>query len=218
MDSAKINQRLQSAASGRLEQFSQAKSNLERLLSIMADLRSPGGCPWDAEQSLASLRQYVREEADEVCEAIDNILAFEDELRTSNGMSGADPTPPEQTDQARNARKGHTIAHHPHRPDFNSLNSASGAPLPVELSSADKARLDSLYAALFDEMGDVMLQGAFLGEILTAMGRGGLERGLNCICEKLIRRHPHVYGDREVSGSAEVLNNWESIKKQERSR
>ena len=126
--------------------------------------------------------------------------------------------PPEATDKARNAKKGHTIAHHPHRPDFDSRNSASGAPLPGNLSAGDRERLDSLYDALFDELGDVMLQGAFLGEILTAMGRGGLERGLEHICEKLIRRHPHVYGDREVSGSAEVLNNWEEIKKQERGR
>jgi len=216
MDKQQIDNRLADAVSGKEANIAEAREGFTTLLSILADLRGPGGCPWDAEQSLASLRQYIREEADELVEAIDNILAFEDELRLKHGIEQANPTPPAGDDKARTEKKGLSIAHHPHRPGFDPAISASGAPLPVELSADDSKELDGLYGAMQDEMGDIMLQGAFLGDILIAMGRGGIERGLQLIVEKMIRRHPHVYGDRQVADSSEVLSNWESIKQAER--
>lgn len=209
-------ERLNSACADRVEEIAQAETSFGDLLQIMAHLRSPEGCPWDAEQSLASLRQYIREESGEVCEAIDNILEYENELRSEYGIAAADPAAPDGADKARTDKKGHTIAHHPHRSDFDPIASASGAPLPVDLTPGQQKRLSALYSAMQDEVGDFMLQGAFLGDILTAMGRGGIDTSLQLIIAKLIRRHPHVYGGREVADSAEVLSNWEEIKRSER--
>lgn len=211
-----IQARIDSASANRREQIAQASDSLATLLKVMADLRGPDGCPWDAEQSLASLRQYIREEADEVCEALDKIMWYEEDLRRVHGLNPSDPTPLGDADKARTAVKGLTIAHHPHRADFKSTASATGAPLPEVLSTEQRQHLDGLYAALQDEMGDFLLQSAFLGEILTAMGREGIEKSLELIVEKLVRRHPHVYGDREVADSSEVLANWEEIKRSER--
>ncbi|HYP87051.1 MAG TPA: nucleoside triphosphate pyrophosphohydrolase [Polyangiaceae bacterium] len=113
-----------------------------RLVAIMQRLLAPDGCPWDREQTYASLRKYVLEEACEVIDAID---------------SG--------------------------RPD-----------------------------ALQDELGDLLLQVVFLGELARRDGRFGPDDVVRGIVEKLVRRHPHVFGDTEVSGSDEVLTNWDKIK------
>jgi len=190
-------------------------------LALMADLRGPGGCPWDREQSLASLRQYVREEADEVCTAIDRILEYEAELRATGGLAAADPAPPDTgegagaTDKARTPKKGHTIAHHPHHASFDPAASASGAPLP-ERTGAQTAERDALYAELIEELGDLLLQPLFQGDILHALGYPGVEGSLSALIEKLVRRHPHVYGEAAAETSAEVLANWEQIKLREK--
>lgn len=214
-----IRARWDSATAGREAQLEHAGVWFLELLRLMADLRAPGGCPWDREQSLASLRQYVREEADEVCEAIDNILAYEAELRAQAGLPAANPEPPAgEDDKARTKKKGHSIAHHPHHPDFHSQVSASGAPLPApgDLSVEQQTELARLYGELSEELGDLTLQSAFMGDILLAMGRGGVEASLEAIVRKLIRRHPHVYGDASAADSAQVLANWEKIKQAEK--
>jgi MazG family protein len=113
-----------------------------RLVAIMRRLLAPNGCPWDLEQSYASLRKYVLEEACEVIDAID-----------------------------------------------------SGRP-----------------EALKDELGDLLLQVVFLGELARRDGQFGPDDVVRAIVEKLVRRHPHVFGEAEVSGSDEVLSNWEKIK------
>ncbi|MEZ5338733.1 MAG: MazG nucleotide pyrophosphohydrolase domain-containing protein [bacterium] len=214
----KVVERWRNAVSGREAQLERTREWYGRLFSLMADLRSPGGCPWDVEQSLASLRQYIREEADEVCQAIDDILEYENGLRQAHGMDSDNPQPPDGEEKARTQKKGLSIAHHPHRADFRAEASASGAPLPAEISPADAAKLDELYAELSEEIGDLALQSAFLADILHGMGRGGLDQSLELIVTKLVRRHPHVYGDREVQDSAEVLANWQQIKAEEKKR
>jgi MazG family protein len=113
-----------------------------RLVAIMRRLLAPNGCPWDLEQSYASLRKYVLEEACEVIDAID-----------------------------------------------------SGRP-----------------EALKDELGDLLLQVVFLGELARRDGQFGPDDVVRAIVEKLVRRHPHVFGEVEVSGSEEVLSNWDKIK------
>jgi NTP pyrophosphatase (non-canonical NTP hydrolase) len=205
------------AVTGHEAVVAQAASEFADLLAVMADLRGPHGCPWDREQSLASLRQYVREEADEVCAAIDDVMACEAKLRLQHSLAPADPAPPDGDERARTEKKGHTIAHHPHRIDFDATASASGAPLPGELTDAERTELAHLYSELAGELGDLLLQAAFQGDILWAMGRGGCEDFLGHIIAKLIRRHPHVYGKIEVADSAEVLANWEQVKAGERS-
>jgi NTP pyrophosphatase (non-canonical NTP hydrolase) len=210
-----IRARWEAAAAGHAESDEVAAAAWRDLLALMADLRGPGGCPWDREQSLASLRQYVREEADEVVAAIDAILEYEAQLREAGGIAAADPAPPDGADAARTAKKGHTIAHHPHRADFVAEQSSSGAPLPP-LDAAQAARLGELYGELHGELGDLLLQAVFQGDILRAMGRGGAEQALQRLVAKLVRRHPHVYGEAEAADSAAVLANWKRIKESER--
>ncbi|MBB5233151.1 MazG nucleotide pyrophosphohydrolase domain-containing protein [Deinococcus budaensis] len=71
-------------------------------------------------------------------------------------------------------------------------------------------------AALADELGDVLLQVAFHAVIAEEVGTFGypdIERG---IVDKLVRRHPHVFGSVTVEGSADVVRNWQAIKAAER--
>jgi MazG family protein len=119
-----------------------------RLIELMQRLLAPDGCPWDREQSYATLRRYVVEEAAEVVDAIDG----------------------EDSDELR------------------------------------------------DELGDLLLQVVFLGELGRRDGRFGPDDVVKSIVDKLVRRHPHVFADVEVEDSGEVLNNWERIKAGERKR
>jgi len=67
-----------------------------------------------------------------------------------------------------------------------------------------------------EELGDIMLHMVFyakIGEEKMAFDIGDV---LNSVCEKLIRRHPHIYGDVEVKGEKEVKQNWEKIKMSEK--
>jgi MazG family protein len=70
--------------------------------------------------------------------------------------------------------------------------------------------------ALRDELGDLVLQVVFHSNIAFEEGAFTVADVLNGLREKLIRRHPHVFGDVEVSDAAEVKSNWERIKRQER--
>jgi tetrapyrrole methylase family protein/MazG family protein len=118
----------------------------DRLCWVMERLLSPEGCPWDREQTHESLKQYLIEEAYEVCDAVD---------------SG----------------------------DFEHLQ---------------------------EELGDVALQVVFHAKMAKRDGRFDVHDVLNGICEKLIRRHPHVFGETVADSSKEVLQNWEQIKRKEK--
>jgi MazG family protein len=116
------------------------------LIRIMQRLRAPGGCPWDREQTHASIKPYLIEEAYEVAEAIDDN-------------------------------------------DFDELRK---------------------------ELGDLLLQVVFHAQMADEVGRFGIEDVVRGINEKMVRRHPHVFSDTEVSGADEVLRNWARIKSEER--
>lgn len=116
--------------------------DIHDLVEIMEILRSPGGCPWDAEQTHQSIRRDFIEEVYEVVEAID-------------------------TD--------------------------------------DKTLMR-------EELGDVLLQVVFHSRICEEDGEFGFDDVANDICAKLIERHPHVFGEIKVSGTADVLTNWDKIK------
>jgi XTP/dITP diphosphohydrolase len=121
------------------------------VVAVMDRLRSPGGCPWDAEQTHASLAPYLLEEAYEMLEAIE----------------------------------------------------------------------DGDIALLREELGDVLLQVAFharLAEELPEPERWSIDDVAADLVDKLVRRHPHVFGDRTVGGAAEVEANWEVIKTAEKGR
>jgi MazG family protein len=81
-----------------------------------------------------------------------------------------------------------------------------------ELADAAHAEDDG---KLIDELGDVLFQVVFLSLLLEERGVGDLGQVADHCRQKLIRRHPHVFADAEVSDAAEVLRNWESIKASE---
>jgi XTP/dITP diphosphohydrolase len=63
-----------------------------------------------------------------------------------------------------------------------------------------------------EEVGDLMLHLVFYSKIASELEAWGIVEMLEGICEKLIRRHPHIYGDLKVEGEEEVKRNWEAIK------
>ncbi|MDD2455127.1 MAG: nucleoside triphosphate pyrophosphohydrolase [Kiritimatiellae bacterium] len=117
-----------------------------RLYAVMKRLRGPGGCPWDREQTLQTLKPCLLEETYELLET----------------MEGADPAPH------------------------------------------------------LEELGDVLLQVVFQCAIREEEGLFGLNAVAAALTEKLIRRHPHVFGDTAADSSRAVLRNWEAIKSGER--
>jgi MazG family protein len=72
-------------------------------------------------------------------------------------------------------------------------------------------------AALAEELGDLWLQIAFHAQMASDREAWDVHDVERAIVEKLVRRHPHVFGDAEVEGSGDVLSNWEAIKAEERS-
>lgn len=121
------------------------RTPFQQLVALCARLRAPGGCPWDREQTLDSLRTYVIEEAYEVVES----------------LSAEDPR------------------------------------------------------ALAGELGDLLFQIVFVSQIAKEKGWFDVEDVCREVHAKMVRRHPHVFGDRAVAGAAEVVRNWEAIKQDE---
>jgi MazG family protein len=76
---------------------------------------------------------------------------------------------------------------------------------------------DGAVKDLREELGDLLLQVVFQSELAASWGWFTLDDVVDGICDKLVRRHPHVFGDQRVQGSAEVLANWEVLKRAEKS-
>src|SRR5215831_15905413 len=121
-------------------------SKFERLVEIMAKLRSPDGCPWDKQQDFNSLKPMLVEEVYEVLEAIDN-------------------------------------------KDFDGLS---------------------------EELGDLLLHVVFHAHLGKEAGQFDINTVIDKISDKLVRRHPHVFGTESASTAEEVIKNWEAIKAQEK--
>ena len=81
-----------------------------------------------------------------------------------------------------------------------------------ELADAAHQRDD---AKMLDELGDVLFQVHFLSLLLEERGAGDLSRVAEHVTEKLIRRHPHIFGEVEVENAQQVLRNWDAIKRTE---
>jgi uncharacterized protein YabN with tetrapyrrole methylase and pyrophosphatase domain len=79
-----------------------------------------------------------------------------------------------------------------------------------ELADAAHSGDDS---KLLDELGDVLFQVFFLSLLLEERGRGSLAEVADHCREKLIRRHPHVFGDRAADTASDVVRNWNEIKR-----
>jgi tetrapyrrole methylase family protein/MazG family protein len=123
------------------------------------------------------------------------------------------------------------------RPDFRTfeeviarLRSPEGCPWDREQTYVSLKRfvLEEAYEVLeavdaddpdqlCDELGDLLLQVLLYSQIAREMGDFEIRDVIGGITEKMIRRHPHVFGDVEVADSAEVLRNWEAIKREEKS-
>ena len=84
-----------------------------------------------------------------------------------------------------------------------------------ELADAAHRRND---AKMLDELGDVLFQVHFLALLLEERGAGDLRQVAEHVTEKLIRRHPHIFGETEVENAQEVLRNWDAIKRTEAGR
>lgn len=78
-----------------------------------------------------------------------------------------------------------------------------------ELADAANAGDDG---KMLDELGDVLFQVVFLSLLLEERGAGDLGQVAEHVRQKLVRRHPHVFGETEVADAAEVLRNWDQIK------
>lgn len=122
------------------------KYSFDDLIEIIAQLRGPGGCPWDIKQTHESLKECLTEESGEVIQAIDN------------------------------------------KDDAN----------------------------LCEELGDLLLQVIMHAQIASEGGRFTISDVIQGVSEKMIRRHPHVFGDEKVSNADESLNLWNEIKKREK--
>jgi MazG family protein len=124
-------------------------ARFERLVEIMRRLRAPDGCPWDREQTPASLRPFVLEETYEVLEAIEH-----------------------------------------------------GTP-----------------AQLCEELGDFLFEAVFLAQMSEEAGDFSVGDAIDAICDKLVRRHPHVFARNENDSaltSEQVIEKWETLKARER--
>ncbi len=120
---------------------------IETLLAIMARLRSrDGGCPWDIEQTFATIAPYTIEEAYEVADAI------------------------EQGDMRE----------------------------------------------LREELGDLLFQVVFHAQMASETGTFTFDDVVQAICEKMIRRHPHVFGDETARSAGAVKGRWDEIKAEEK--
>lgn len=126
--------------------FSQTKSAINDLLTIMAALRSPEGCPWDREQNHLSLRFHAVEEVYELMDAIE-------------------------------AADDHEMA---------------------------------------EELGDLLLQVVFHCQLARERGAFDFEKVARRISEKLLRRHPHVFGESDAKTVDAVWAQWEKIKRAEK--
>lgn len=72
------------------------------------------------------------------------------------------------------------------------------------------------YEGMKEELGDILWQVVFHSQILKEKNIFTIDDVIDCVCKKMIRRHPHVFGNKKVKDEKEVIENWEKIKKKEK--
>jgi len=96
--------------------------------------------------------------------------------------------------------------------DFSSI-----APHTIEEAyEVDDAIRRRDFEALRDELGDLLFQVAYHAQMAREEGLFGFGEVVSAICDKMVRRHPHVFGDHDAKNADEVLRNWEALKEAER--
>lgn len=168
---------------------------IARLVAVIDRLRAPdGGCPWDLEQDATTLATSLVEEAFEAVEAIEEREAAGAPSPASEAPGGA---PAAAKADAENGADTETDAENDAgRPVFD---------LPTDVD-----------AEVRGELGDVLMNIVLIARCEEDAGRFDLGAVANDVADKLIRRHPHVFGGVRVAGTDEVLTNWEAIKRWER--
>jgi tetrapyrrole methylase family protein/MazG family protein len=112
------------------------------------------------------------------------------------------------------AQTHHSLLRHLIEETYETVEAVSGLP-----ESAPAGPVDfGAYALLEEELGDLLLQVVFHAGLAAEAGAFDVDEVAEQIRRKLVRRHPHVFGDIEVSGAGEVLANWEVLKSEEKSR
>ncbi len=96
--------------------------------------------------------------------------------------------------------------------DFNTLKPM----LVEEVYEVLEAIDNNDFEGLSEELGDILLHVVFHGQLAREQGRFDINTVIDKICEKLVRRHPHVFGNEQASSSDEVIRNWEAIKAREK--
>jgi len=74
---------------------------------------------------------------------------------------------------------------------------------------------DNDWKGIKEEIGDILLHLVFYSKIGAEQNRFTLEQAINSVCDKLVARHPHIYGDVSVNNEADVSQNWEKLKLKE---
>ncbi len=118
---------------------------LSPIINIIKALRAPDGCPWDREQTPASIKKYLIEECFELIDAIDS---------------------------------GHTVE-------------------------------------IMEELGDLLFMLIFLGMMYEEAEEGFIKGAINSSSDKMIRRHPHIFGEEKVVSTDQIVRNWQKIKEKE---
>lgn len=72
------------------------------------------------------------------------------------------------------------------------------------------------YEGMKEELGDILWQVVFHSQILKEKNIFTIDDVIDCVCKKMIRRHPHVFGNKKVKDEKEVIENWKKIKKKEK--
>lgn len=108
----------------------------------------------------------------------------------------------------------HTLLTHLVEEAYETVDAVANLPVDAPRGEPDFGA----YAVLEEELGDLMLQVVFHATLAREAGAFDVDEVAEAIRRKLVRRHPHVFGDVEVSGPSDVLANWEEIKHQEKGR
>lgn len=147
-------------------------------------------CPWDRVQTHASLGRHLLEEAHEVLEAIDAIAAV-DEAAVDGAVGAAGPDGP--------------------------VGPGGGAGRAVAVAGGSAAE-EAAVVHLEEELGDLLFQVYFHAALAAEAGRFTLADVARGVHDKLVARHPHVFGDVEAATADAVAANWEAIKQAEKGR
>jgi len=88
--------------------------------------------------------------------------------------------------------------------------------LKEEVKEFSQALKNKDYKGMKEELGDILWQVIFHSQILKEKNIFTIEDVINDLCRKMIRRHPHVFGNKKVKDEKEVIENWEKIKAKEK--